>query len=187
MIPVQRHPIQDDCRGPRELDEAPLVIPILRILFTGLSREFCAPQPMFEALVWIPRVLARLVGELGDGGRTSLPLYTGIPDLPPLSTGIRVSCIPIRTRLAGRGGVFGAGANDLGWAWVAMIVGGIWLVLVLLLLLWLMVRLRNELGVVTGRISVWGMAGAHAVGRIDHGDSLESSLLRLPRSRNESR
>ncbi|KAF9786147.1 hypothetical protein BJ322DRAFT_1020249 [Thelephora terrestris] len=35
-------------------------------------------------------VIARLVGELGGGGKTSLPLSTGIPDLPPLSIGMRV-------------------------------------------------------------------------------------------------
>ena len=170
IIPVRRHPLQDDSCGPRELNKAPLVIPILRVLFAGLPCEFRGAQPMLEALIWIPKVLARLLGELGNSGRTSLPLYTSIPGLSPLSISIRISSVPIRTRLARRSGVSGAGANDLDGAWLAMIVGGILLLLVLLL--WrLMVRLRSELVVVTRRISVWGMAGAHCVGRIDHSDS----------------
>jgi hypothetical protein len=169
IILVGRHLLEDDARSPGELDEAPFVISVLRILFARLSREFCGAQPVLEVLVRIPKVLARLVSKLGNGRRTSLPLYTGVPDLPPLSIGMRTPSISVRTGLAGRGRVSGAGADDLDGAWGMVIVWGIGLVLVLWLG-WLMVRLRCKL-VVTGGVCVWGMACAHAVGRIDQSDS----------------
>ena len=74
IILVGRHLLQDDACSPGELDEAPLVVPVLRILFAGLSCEFCGPQPVLEVLVGIPEVLTRLVSKLGNGRRASLPL-----------------------------------------------------------------------------------------------------------------
>ena len=130
IILVGRHLLQDDARCPGELDEAPLVVPVLRILFAGLSCQFCGAQPMLEVLVGIPKVFARLVGKLSDGRRAGLPLYTSIPGLPPLSISIRIPSISVRTGLPGRGGISGAGTNDLEGRWGMMIVGGIGLVLV---------------------------------------------------------
>lgn len=141
IVPVGRHPLQDDSCSPGKLNKASLVIPILRILFTGLSCEFRSAQPMFEALVGIPKVLARLFGELSNCRRSSLPLYAGIPDLPPLSIGIRVSPpISVRTGLTGGVGFFGTGTSDLDGTGETMVVWWIWLVLVLWLW-WLVVGL----------------------------------------------
>ena len=139
---------------------------------------------MLEVLGGIPRVFARLVSEFGNCRWASLPLYTSIPDLSPLSIGIRVSSILSRTRLAGGIGVSGAGASDLNGAWEMMIAGRVWLlVLWLWWLWWLLVRLRSELVVITGGIDVWGMSCAHVVGDIDQSDS-PPLLLRWLRSKN---
>jgi len=74
IILVGRHLLQDDACCPGELDEAPLVVPTLRILLPGLPRQFRGAQPMLEVLVGIPKVFARLVGKLSDGRRAGLPL-----------------------------------------------------------------------------------------------------------------
>jgi len=74
IVLVGRHLLQNDGRRPGELDEAPLVVPALRILFPQLPCELCGAQPVFEVLVGIPQVFARLVSELSNGGRASLPL-----------------------------------------------------------------------------------------------------------------
>ena len=73
VVPVGRHLLQDDGCSPGELDEAPLVVAVLRILFAGLPCEFCGAQPVFEVFVGIPQFLARLVSKLSNGGRASRP------------------------------------------------------------------------------------------------------------------
>jgi hypothetical protein len=74
VILVGRHLLQDDGGGSSELYEAPLVLPVLRKLFARLPRELCGAKPMLEVLTGILKALARLVGELGNGRRASLPL-----------------------------------------------------------------------------------------------------------------
>lgn len=170
IVLVGRHPLQDDSCSPGKLNKASLVISILCKLFTGLSCEFRSAQPMLEALVGIPRVLTRLLSEFSNCRRSSLPLYAGIPNLPPLSIGIRISPpISVRTRLTGGAGILGTRTSDLDRTSETMIVWRILLVLVLWLW-WLMVRLRSELVVITRGVAVWWMTCAHVAGRIDHSD-----------------
>lgn len=74
IILVGWHPLEDDSRSPRKLHKAPLVVSSLRILFARLSRELSGAQPVLEVLGGVPKVLSRLVSELGNSRRTSSPL-----------------------------------------------------------------------------------------------------------------
>ena len=105
IVLVGRHLLQDDACRPGELDEAPLVVPVLRILFPGLPCEFRGAQPMLEVLIGVPQVLARLVSKLGNRRGAGFPLWMNVPSLLILSVGIRISSISVWTGLAGRCGV----------------------------------------------------------------------------------
>ena len=174
------HPIQDDGRGPGEVYEAPLVVPVLRILFARLPGEFCRAEPMLEGLSRITDAFTGLVSELIDGGRAILPLCARIPNLSLLPVGMRVPTVSSRTGLTGGVGISGAGASDLSGAWETMTVaGGRRLVVLWLRRLWrLLVRLGSKLVVVIGGVDVWGVCCAHVVGDIDQSDWVDSGLLR---------
>ena len=105
IVLVGRHLLQDDVCRPSELDEAPFVVPVLRVLFPGLPCEFRGDQPMLEVLVGVPQVFAILVSEFGNGRGAGLPLWMSVPSLLILSVGIRISSISVWTGLAGRCGV----------------------------------------------------------------------------------
>ena len=64
IFAMRRQFLQDNCGGPRELDESFLPIPLVNI-YVPLSACFlCRAQPVFQRLIWLPQVMLRYVRQL---------------------------------------------------------------------------------------------------------------------------